>query len=112
MNKIVVYAFKIIGVLIISLLLWSLFIGAPSSNIDASTDKVTAETYFRRGSAFEQMVYGNEKVGFKHELGLTWLTATGINGLQTELRTAEAWTSVRADANGNASDGMVYFSGN
>lgn len=86
MSGVIKYVFKILGILVISLIVWALFIGRPSGK--ATT---TAQTYTQQGSVFEELVYGNRTSGFKWASGMTWLQATGCNGIQSELFTKSTW---------------------
>lgn len=92
MNRVLVYVFKILGIMVISLALWAVFIGRPN----LASNGTTASNYTQQGSVFEEVVYGNRTSGFKWATGITWLQATGCNGYQTELITKKPWADLVA----------------
>lgn len=110
-KSVLIHIFKIAGALLVSLILWALFIGRPNSNVsDGST--VTLATYADRGSAFEEMIY--TVAGGKEMLGQAWLEATGINGLQSELSTVANWDDCveQTQTDAEIKKHSISFSGN
>ena len=76
LEKGIIYAFKLMAITIISVLLWAFFMGKPT-NADKAT---TTQTYATQGSKFEEIVYGSASGGF-HGVSLdNYLRNTGNNG--------------------------------
>ena len=94
MERVLIYIFKILGILVLSLMLWATIIGRPT----LASDGTTAANYVDQGSYFEEFVYGDRDSGFKWLTGLTWLQSTGCNGLQTELVTQDQWRALETSA--------------
>lgn len=76
LEKGIIYAFKLMAITIISVLLWAFFMGKPT-NADKTT---TTQTYATQGSKFEEIVYGSASGGF-HGVSLdNYLRNTGNSG--------------------------------
>ena len=65
------YVFILLGTLVVSLVLWSVFIGQGRSISDIPEE----------GTAFEEMWYGNSESGFKALCAESWLHNSGYNGI-------------------------------
>lgn len=65
------YVFILLGTLVVSLVLWGVFIGQGRSISDIPTE----------GTNFEQMWYGTADSGFKGLCSESWLNNSGYNGI-------------------------------
>lgn len=76
LEKGIIYAFKLMAITIISVLLWAFFMGKPTG-ADKTT---TTQTYATQGSKFEEIAYGSSSGGF-HGVSLdNYLRNTGNSG--------------------------------
>lgn len=68
-----IWIFKLLGALLVSIILWDLFIGSPSN----ATDRTDTGNYAHQGTRFEEIAY---TTGFSALSSDTWMKNTNNNG--------------------------------
>lgn len=114
MNRIIIHIFKILAVMVISLLCWSFFIGSPDTTRNSDTSTVTTASYAARGSQFEAWTYGERAAdgsatGMRLASARTWLRDTNVNGQLSRVWTEDIWEA--AETGSVSNNHILYWEG-
>ena len=98
----IIWMFKVLGVLTLSVLLWAVFIGRGMTiaNLTAVDDTGEGTAV---GPVYEQIMFGNDVAGFKGYLQSEWLVNSNHNGYWLDRQISGNWASI------DTSDGAKYI---
>ena len=106
MKEMIVWVFKILAIMVISLLCWSFFIGNPGTTVSTDTGTVTMGSYVDRGSQFEEWTYGKTTAtgatGMKLTSAHTWLRGSDVNGQLSRVWSEDIWKAAKTRASSSS----------